>query len=66
MRNSDVDINPPLELCPLLPDNYEINRDEAEVRQGPDVSTTADPFWIQNTNTTFGAEARTVNNCSTW
>ena len=30
MRNGDIDINPPLSDCPTLPDNYEINPDEAE------------------------------------
>jgi len=30
MRNGEVDVNPPLEKCPPLPDNYEINSDEAE------------------------------------
>ena len=30
MRNGDVDINPPLDKCPPLPDNYEINSDESE------------------------------------
>ena len=30
MRNGDVDINPPLDECPPLPDNYKINPDEAE------------------------------------
>ncbi|MCM2370120.1 sulfatase family protein [Aporhodopirellula aestuarii] len=30
MRNGDVSISPPLEDCPPLPDNYEINADEAE------------------------------------
>lgn len=33
MHNGDVDINPPLDRCPPLPDNYEINRDEAEAVQ---------------------------------
>lgn len=30
MRNGDVAINTPLDECPPLPDNYEINSDEAE------------------------------------
>ena len=30
MRNGDVDINPPLDKCPPLPDNYEISSDESE------------------------------------
>ncbi|MFC1763745.1 sulfatase [Planctomycetota bacterium] len=30
MRNGEVDINPPLDQCPPLPDNYAINHDEAE------------------------------------
>ena len=33
MHNGDVDINPSLDLCPPLPDNYEINQDEAEAVQ---------------------------------
>ncbi len=33
MRNGDVDTNPALDLCPALPDNYEINPDEAEAVQ---------------------------------
>ena len=30
MRNGEVDVNPPLDKCPPLPDNYQINADEAE------------------------------------
>jgi len=30
MHNGDVDINPALDLCPPLPDNFSINHDEAE------------------------------------
>lgn len=33
MHNGDVDTNPALDLCPPLPDNYEINQDEAEAAQ---------------------------------
>jgi arylsulfatase A-like enzyme len=33
MHNGDVDTNPALDLCPPLPDNYEINQDEAEAVQ---------------------------------
>jgi arylsulfatase A-like enzyme len=30
MHNGDVDIHPPLDVCPSLPDNFSINPDEAE------------------------------------
>ena len=33
MHNGDVDTSPALDLCPPLPDNYEINQDEAEAVQ---------------------------------
>jgi arylsulfatase A-like enzyme len=33
MRNGDIEIDPPLDRCPPLPDNHEINRDEAQAVQ---------------------------------
>lgn len=29
MKNGEIDIDPPLHLCPPLPDNYAVNKDEA-------------------------------------
>lgn len=45
MHNGDVDTNPPLDLCPPLPDNFEISPDEAEAVQ---VRRTLDDNGVPN------------------